>query len=140
MNIKQVLFILLVFTTFIGISQSNSQTVILDLGSKGKWEVMKEDFGKMKWYEALKACDELNISGEENWHIPSKDEMTLLFENKDKIGGFKEDIYWTGEQVNHQNAAWIMYFKDGLISDGYNSGETSYRYNYYTRAVRYINK
>ncbi len=138
---KRFLLILSGFISLNALTQTNSQTIILDLGPNGKWEVMKEDFGKMTWWDALEACDKLNTAEDRyhsEWHIPTKNEMTILFENKDKLGGFKDDVYWTGEQVKGQNAAWTMYFENGGFTDGYNSGETVYRYHYYVRAVRYI--
>lgn len=33
----------------------------------------------------------------EGWRLPSVEEMKLLFENKDKIGGFTAHYYWTSE-------------------------------------------
>ena len=33
----------------------------------------------------------------EGWRLPSVEEMKLLFENKDKIGGFTVHYYWTSE-------------------------------------------
>jgi hypothetical protein len=138
---KRILLILCGFISLCTLTQTHSQTLILDLGSEGKWEVMKEDFGKMTWWDALEACDKLNAAEDRlhsEWHIPTKKEMTILFENKDKIGGFKDDVYWTGEQVINQNAAWTIYLENGSFTDGYNDALTAYRYEYYVRAVRYI--
>ena len=138
---KRILLILCGFISLSTLTQTHSQTIILDLGSEGKWEVMKEDFGKMTWWDALEACDKLNTAEDRlhnEWHIPTKKEITILFENKDKIGGFKDDVYWTGEQVISQDAAWVMYFENGFLTDGNNSAETVYRYHHYVRAVRYI--
>ena len=42
---------------------------------------------------AMRAIDSIG----EGWRLPSVEEMKLLFENKDKIGGFTANYYWTSE-------------------------------------------
>ena len=42
---------------------------------------------------AMQAIDSIG----EGWRLPSVEEMKLLFENKDKIGGFTANYYWTSE-------------------------------------------
>ena len=54
-------------------------------------EVMKEDLGKMKWDEAKKACENLG----DGWRLPTKDELNILYKNKDKIG--VAEISYKGE-------------------------------------------
>ena len=55
----------------------------------GNLEVMTEDLGgKMDWDEAMKACADLD----EGWRLPTKDELNILYENKDKIGGFADEM------------------------------------------------
>ena len=57
-------------------------------------EVMTEDLGKMKWDEAKIACAKLG----DGWRLPTKDELNILYENKDKIGGFAEYAYWSSTE------------------------------------------
>ena len=53
--------------------------------------VYDKDLGKMKWKEAIKACEDLG----NGWRLPNKDELVLLFENKDIIGDFGDRSYWS---------------------------------------------
>ena len=36
-----------------------------------------------------------SLKGFSDWHIPSVDELEILYENKELIGGFKEEHYWS---------------------------------------------
>ena len=57
----------------------------------GNLEIMTEDLGRMDWMEATKACADLG----DGWRLPTKDELNILYENKDKIGGFAYTYYWS---------------------------------------------
>ena len=74
----------------------------------GNLEVMTEDLGKMKWDEAKIACAK---EGDE-WRLPTKDELNILYENKDKIGGFASNFYWSStERASY--SAWNQGFANG---------------------------
>ena len=54
------------------------------------FEIAKKDFpNQMSWYDAKKACADLG----NGWRLPTKDEVILIYENKDKIGGFAVIYY-----------------------------------------------
>tara|TARA_B110000240_G_C13043633_1_gene260236 strand:+ start:34 stop:387 length:354 start_codon:yes stop_codon:yes gene_type:complete len=74
----------------------------------GNLEVMTEDLGEMKWEEAKKACKNLG----DGWRLPSKDELNLLYKNKEKIGGFLYSYYWSSTE-NEFYTAWFQYFPNG---------------------------
>jgi len=91
----------------------------------GDLEVMTDDLGEMEWDDAMKACADLG----DGWRLPTKDELNVLYENKDKIGGFVFGFYWSSTE-DEGNHAWIKVFANGFtISNG------KYNYNY-VRAVR----
>ena len=51
----------------------------------GNIEVAQYNFPKkMDWNDAKKACARLGAG----WRLPTKDELNLLYQKKDKIGGF----------------------------------------------------
>ena len=91
----------------------------------GNLEVMTEDFGEMNWHEAKKACADLG----DGWRLPTKNELDVLYENKDKIGGFANDYYWSSTEGDF-NGAWLQDF--GV---GFHGNFVKYLYNY-VRAVR----
>jgi len=55
-------------------------------------EIAENDFPKaLSGVDAVAGCTALG-SG---WRLPTLDELELMYKNKDKIGGFKEDRYWS---------------------------------------------
>ena len=74
----------------------------------GNLEVMTEDLGKMTWDEAKKACKNLG----DGWRLPTKDELNVLYENKEKIGGFADHYYWSST-VDDNDIAWLQNFGVG---------------------------
>jgi len=88
----------------------------------GNLEVMTEDLGKMKWDEAKIACAK---EGDE-WRLPTKDELNILYENKDKIGGFAGSKYWSSTE--HDNDyAWAQNFIKGGQYSKYKNNDSSVR-------------
>ena len=55
----------------------------------GRIEVAEYDFPKLNWDDAVHACANLG-SG---WRLPTKDELYLMSNNKDYIGGFSSNYY-----------------------------------------------
>jgi hypothetical protein len=71
--------------------------------------VCPNDLGKMKWNQAALACANLTLNGFDNWRMPSKEELNLLYSNKNKIGGFSEDFYWSCSEGG-DGYAWLYFF------------------------------
>ena len=46
--------------------------------------------------DAKKACQALG----KGWRLPTYAEMNIIFKNRDKIGGFEENMYWTSSVLN----------------------------------------
>ena len=91
-------------------------------------EVAQHDFNRDWEYDDAKvACAKLG----EGWRLPTKDELNLLYQNKDKIGGFANGYYWSSTERSDYDA-WLQYFDGGRQCD-------CYKYKggrYYVRAVR----
>ena len=89
-------------------------------------EVMTEDLGLMNWDDAMKACADLG----NGWRLPTKDELNMMYENKDKIGGFADNFYWSSTEYGNGDA-WGQFFSIG------NQFNVNGKYNTdYVRAVR----
>jgi hypothetical protein len=73
----------------------------------------------------MKACADLG----DGWRLPTKDELNLLYKNKEKIGGFANNYYWSSTEVDN-NYAWFQYFGSGFQKANYKSATN------YVRAVR----
>ncbi len=86
------------------------------------------DLGKMNWEEAKRACE----AKDNGWHLPTKEELQKLYENKDKVSGLKTasySYYWSLSEYSTANA-WYQYFVSGYLS--YSSKDVAG----YVRAVR----
>ena len=68
---------------------------------------------------------EFDGGGKTDWFLPSKDELNVLYEQRDIVGGFgvgneasSMDAYWSSSQSplrSENDVAWIHQFKDGLV-------------------------
>jgi len=114
---KSILFITILLISAIGLiagnanfisaySRTDDASIIL---SDCKLEVQKEDIaGSFSWYDAN---DKIKAIGQ-GWRLPTKSELECLYTNKDKIGGFKRDWYWSSERVGDWNV-WVKSFSNG---------------------------
>jgi antitoxin component YwqK of YwqJK toxin-antitoxin module len=84
-----------------------------------------EYFVSMNWDDAMAACEALG----DGWYLPTKDELNVLYQNKDAISGFADVYYWSSSEYDN-GSAWIQHFGTGgqYDNDKTNQG--------YVRAVR----
>ena len=50
-----------------------------------------------------------------DWRLPTKEELVVLYKNKEKIGGFLDEIYWSSSEDpddRRQRKVWIEFFND----------------------------
>lgn len=89
------------------------------------------DLGKLDWYPAQDACNNLVLGGYSDWFLPNKTQLNWLYQAKVAgiVGGFEDLYYWSSTEGNYDNA-WIQYFDNGTQF----SGNKSYKDN--VRAVR----
>jgi hypothetical protein len=64
----------------------------------------------MSWVEAKKACEALG----EGWRLPTKKELNYLCQNKDSIGYYEADIYWSSTEI--KNDVWHQNFVNNDMS------------------------
>ncbi|GHV67613.1 hypothetical protein AGMMS49928_05010 [Spirochaetia bacterium] len=67
---------------------------------------------------AARFCDRLEYGGYDDWYLPSKNELGLMYMNLkvDGIGGFSGEWYWSSSEVNG-GIAWEQRFSNGHQSD-----------------------
>jgi hypothetical protein len=85
--------------------------------------------GTCGWYRAMEDCKSLKLNGYDNWRLPSATELNSLYNNKNEIGGFHDDYYWSYEGTSGDDI-YVVYFGNGASSSRYRS-----RY-FRVRAVR----
>ncbi len=92
----------------------------------GNLEIAPNDFpSDMNWQDAKNACEKLG----NGWRLPSKDELNILYKNKDKIGGFANTTYWSSTESYGSNA-WYQFFYNGKQFYSNKTNST------YVRAIR----
>ena len=72
----------------------------------GNLEIAPNDFpNTMNWDDAKITCEALG----DGWRLPSKDELKILYENKDKIGGFADRVYWSSTEIGLEYANYQVF-------------------------------
>ena len=83
---------------------------------------------------AAKVCADysVTVSGINygDWYLPSKYELNLLYLQKNVVGGFADEPYWSSTELSDSQAR-LQYFNDGYQSINAKSTTTSY-----VRAIR----
>jgi hypothetical protein len=93
-------------------------------------EVAQFDFpSSMTRSKAIIACRELG----DGWELPTRNQLDSLYKNKNLIGGFKNDVYWTYSLNDEYFMGWNQNFRNGDL--GYSDIEVLG----YVRAVRVFN-
>ena len=83
----------------VGIGLSNTATIVAAQGT-GTY--------------AASLCDQLTLNGYSDWFLPARNELDLLFQHKDLVGGFTNDYYWTSQEYDTLRA-WNQYFPHGSV-------------------------
>jgi len=109
--------------TGIGTGKQNTEIIViwLDLfGGTGK---------------AAQICNSLIYKGYNDWFLPSRDELELMYKNLmlNGIGGFVNDNYWSSSQY-YENVSYGINFNNGNVAYGYKNLYSDTRYK--VRAIR----
>ena len=68
--------------------------------------------GKTGNYAAL-LCFKYKHDGFTDWYLPSKDELNLLFQQRNVVGGFSGENYWSSSEAS-RGKAWDQEFDGGF--------------------------
>jgi hypothetical protein len=68
--------------------------------------------------QAMEYAAKLDAHGHQDWRVPTKGELNVLFQNRAAIGGFNETGLWSGGWYGSLsgylfNGAWAQRFSDG---------------------------
>ena len=62
----------------------------------------------MTWHKAMKGFGD-------DWRLPTREELNLLYKNRDVVGGFTSNSYWSSSESG-SFFAWYQNFNDGYQS------------------------
>lgn len=63
-------------------------------------------------HPAAQFCKGLSINGYTDWYLPAKDELNLIYTNRDSLDAFIQSYYWSSTQSSYNNS-WLQYFTNG---------------------------
>ena len=106
--------------TSIGSGQNNTTIIVTWLNSHS-------ETGK-----AAQLCNDLIVGGYNDWFLPSRGELNLIYTNLKVagVGGFADDNYWSSSEID-TDYAWAQYFYNGSQYTEWKANA-----NYRVRAVR----
>ncbi len=85
-----------------------------DSGEHGLEAKTSDEISPLTWNDAVSVTSAY-LSG---WHLPTKTELKVLYDQRHVVGGFAKDDYWSGTELD-SNSAWIQGFVNG-DQDRYN--------------------
>ena len=96
--------------------------------------VAMQDQGRANWYNAEAMANDAskhdaNGAKFNDWRLPTKDELNLIYKQKESIGGFSIYSYWSSTEYGN-NFAWFQYFYNG------SQNVNNKHYSNFVRAVR----
>jgi hypothetical protein len=88
----------------------------------------------MKWEDAMIECEKLG----KGWRLPTIHELNLMYLNKDHIGNFNEDTYWSSWDVEFKGAPYRDCRAQAICFKSWSSIESPIHKSVelYVRAVR----
>lgn len=94
----------------------------------GNLQVAKTDEGYANWNEANSKCNDSTREGKSDWRLPSKDELTTIYNNKNSLQatgftGFKPNGYWSST-AEASDTHWRVNFDNGSVYSGNNNNTT----------------
>lgn len=85
--------------TFLGLGYENTVNILAACSNPGI---------------AAEICSNLSLGGYDDWFLPSKDELNLMYQNLhlQGLGGFVDATYWSSSE-DGPNHAWTQWFLNG---------------------------
>lgn len=80
---------------------------------------------------AAQLCNDLVLNGYNDWYLPSKTELDKLYDNRNLIGGFANNYYWSSTEDNFDGAR-RRHFGNGASNGDYKGMP------WLVRAIRYF--
>lgn len=111
-------------STAIGSGKSNTEKIVSAMGNSAY-----DEYGGTTDQYAAKLCNDLEYKGYDDWFLPSKEELDLMYKNLKRAGiGSFSDFYWpSSEYYSLATRAWYQSFSNGNQFSGNRSNEICIR-------------
>jgi hypothetical protein len=98
--------------------------------------VANERGGGFDW--AAEICDSLVVNGYDDWFLPSRDELHMMYGNLQRrgLGGFKSESYWSS---TIQTDLWFLevnWNSDGACTENFSNGEQGHGASFTTACTK----
>lgn len=84
------------------------------------------------WSQAKELCEKSTVGGYNDWRLPTRTELNILYTHRKEIGGFGNGTYWSSAFDSYYGTYWALDF-----TDNYEFRDSSSK-RYAARAVRTI--
>ena len=92
----------------------------------------------MNWTNANTYCNNLTLYGYDDWRLPSLDELLQMYQERNSIGGFNTDTWWSKTNIS-SGCHYFVNFYNGATDYIYGSGSDDGGYHRYVRPIRVEN-
>ncbi|GHS85571.1 hypothetical protein FACS1894201_05430 [Bacteroidia bacterium] len=104
-----------VYGSQVGVAIASPNTVGME-----RLMVQKQDIGRDSYIVVNSLCENSTVDGFTDWRLPTKDELNVLYINRNEIGGFETSylypcLYWSGPLFRDSDGdrTWIQSFDSG---------------------------
>jgi len=85
-----------------------------------------QDQGNVNWYsaqDAISTAENHSAAGKNftDWRLPTRNELNLLYVQKDIVGGFIAGYHWSSSEFD-EASAWGQYFSNGSQGFSFKNG------------------
>ncbi len=100
--------------TAIGTGEANTENLVESMGSTGI-NAYTQSMGTTTVSYAANICANYTGGKYDDWFLPSKDELNLMYENlyRKGLGGFSSSYYWSSSEEFGGEYAWVQGFYYG---------------------------
>jgi hypothetical protein len=99
---------------------------VTDNGTHGLEAAPGNQSTNISWASAAGKARAYSGGGKTDWFLPSKDELVELYSQRDTVGGFIDDAYWSSSEAGSTHA-WVVFFPSGTLRDNWKTASRCVR-------------
>ncbi|MBO2522810.1 MAG: hypothetical protein CW336_02985 [Bacteroidetes bacterium] len=87
----------------------------------GRTYYIYDDVEPLNWSSAMSFCENLTAGGFDDWFLPNEDELNALYINRDIIGNFTNNKYWSSSEIESSKSYYRTFANNGALGSDYKS-------------------